>query len=634
MLIVRFLVAVVGLISFVGLACAAETAIDPSHPRYESEVAGTLVGEIRIAGADAMANLLTLWSERMSKEHPKVTFRITAKGSSTAIPALIRGEADIGVMARPLKEEEIAAFTDKFGRPPVTLGVASDMIGVYVHKDNPIAKRGLTLAQVDAIFSADRKRGHEGDVTTWGDVGLDGEWKDRPVTAYGRNSASATYGYFKQAVLLGGSYKESVKEQPSGPMLQAVAVDATGITYGSVGHGGHDQIVAVPLAADDKGPKVPLDPARGDYPLRRSFFLVVDHDPQKWFPPPGREFLRLIYSHEGQSDVIRDGHQTVSFADASAELAKVRIVHFALDHRLPRYVPKEPVVGHLRSLGDDGMNNVMTLWAEQFMARHPGTNIEIEGKGGSTPPPAFIAGTIDFGPMFRAWREAELAAFRAKFGHDPLGLRVGIDQLAVFVHKDNPIAKKGLTLAQLDAIFSSTRKQGHATDIVTWGDLGLEGQWNDHVITIHGRNPASGTYGYFKTRALAGGDFKKTLNEQAGSTRVVAAVGADLGAIGFSGVGYASSEVAIVPLKNEQGEMSLPTAANAQTYPLSRFLKLYLNHKPGSTLPAVRREFLMLVFSRTGQLQVVRDGYLPLDAEQCREELKKVGLELEFDESQ
>jgi phosphate transport system substrate-binding protein len=301
----------------------------------------------------------------------------------------------------------------------------------------------------------------------------------------------------------------------------------------------------------------------------------------------------------------------------------------AVDPQLTPFKKDANVSGNIKSIGSDTMNNMMALWAEGFRSFNPEVKVEIEGKGSSTAPPALIAGTSNFGPMSRKMKSKEIDAFEMQFGYKPTQLRTSIDMLAVYVNKDNPI--KGLTLQQIDAIFSKTRKGGYEKDIVTWGDLGLTGEWKDKPISIYGRNSASGTYGYFKKHALFSGDYKDQVKEQPGSSSVVQGVASDKYGIGYSGIGYITSDVRAVPLSAEKGKVSEFTPAEAEyaysgDYPLSRFLYLTVNYKPGSQLDDLRGEFVRYVFSRDGQEVVLKDGYLPVPATIAKEELASVGL--------
>jgi len=298
-----------------------------------------------------------------------------------------------------------------------------------------------------------------------------------------------------------------------------------------------------------------------------------------------------------------------------------------VDPKLPTYAGAvQGVSGTLKSIGSDTMNNEMTLWAEGFKKIYPSVQIEIEGKGSSTAPPALISGTAQFGPMSREMKPTEIDDFEKRHGYKPLGLPTSIDMLAVYVHKDNPLA--GLTLAQIDAIFSKTRKGGADKELKTWGDLGLTGEWAAKPISLYGRNSASGTYGYFKEHALFKGDFRDDVKEQPGSSSVVQAVASDRYAMGYSGIGYKTADVRAVPIASEGTSYVEAVPANAYTgeYPLARFLLLYVNHKPGSQMDPLRREFIRYIFSQQGQSDVVKDGYYPVTFEIARKALEPLGV--------
>jgi phosphate transport system substrate-binding protein len=296
-----------------------------------------------------------------------------------------------------------------------------------------------------------------------------------------------------------------------------------------------------------------------------------------------------------------------------------------LDSRLVTYRAVSGVSGNLNSVGSDTLNNLMTLWAEGFQKVYPAVRIQIEGKGSSTAPPALIAGTAQIGPMSREMRGSEIDAFERKYGYKPTPIRVAVDALAVFVNKDNPI--RCLSVEQVDAIFSKTRRWGFKEDIKTWGQLGLTGEWAARPISLYGRNSASGTYGFFKERALRNGDFKDEVKEQPGSASVVQGVTVDRFAIGYSGIGYATAGVRAVPLSEQTGGACVEANAQAAysgTFPLSRFLFIYVNRNPVGTPDPLVREFVRFVFSRQGQEAVIKDGYFPIPAPIAFEDLKKV----------
>ncbi len=273
------------------------------------------------------------------------------------------------------------------------------------------------------------------------------------------------------------------------------------------------------------------------------------------------------------------------------------------------------VSGKLSSVGSDTLANLMTLWAEEFKRAYPNVTIQVQAAGSSTAPPALTESTSNLGPMSRKMKDKEIEAFETRHGYKPTAIPVAIDALAVYVHKDNPI--KGMSIADVDAIFSSTRKCGAADDVARWGQLGLEGAWQARDIQIFGRNSVSGTYGYFKKKALCKGDYKNTVNEQPGSASVVQSVSTSINGIGYSGIGYKTASVRAVPLsKKPGGEAVEATPKNAVngSYPLSRFLYIYVNKAPNKSLAPLEREFIKLIFSRQGQAVVKKDGYIPLPA--------------------
>jgi phosphate transport system substrate-binding protein len=299
----------------------------------------------------------------------------------------------------------------------------------------------------------------------------------------------------------------------------------------------------------------------------------------------------------------------------------------SLDPQLPDYKPVSGVSGNLKSIGSDTLNNLMTLWSEGFKSSYPNVKLEIEGKGSSTAPPALIAGTAQFGPMSRPMKKQEIDEFEKKYGYKPLAIRSAVDALAVFVHKDNPI--KCLSLPQVDAIFSKTRKGGEAKQAATWGDLGLTGEWASKPISLYGRNSASGTYGYFKEVALFNGDYSDSVKEQPGSSTVVQGIASDKFAMGYSGIGYKTADVRVVPLATKSGGKCFEgndENAYSGDYPLARFLYIYVNKNPNQALDPVRGEFIKYVYSKPGQNVVIKDGFFPIPAAIAEDDLKMFGL--------
>lgn len=317
----------------------------------------------------------------------------------------------------------------------------------------------------------------------------------------------------------------------------------------------------------------------------------------------------------------------VSMTASAAFVVSAAHAETSVDSKLPAYAKVGGISGNLSSVGSDTLANLMTFWAEDFKKAYPNVAVQIQAAGSSTAPPALTEGTANFGPMSRPMKDQEIEAFEKKFGYKPTAVPVAIDALAVFVHKDNPIT--GMTMEQVDAVFSNTRTCGAAKDVSKWGDLGLTGAWAARDLQMYGRNSVSGTYGYFKEHALCKGDFKTNVNEQPGSASVVQSVAGSVNSIGYSGIGYTTSSVKAVPLAKKAGaDFVAATAEKALTgeYPLSRALYIYVNKAPGKELSPLEREFIKMVLSKQGQETVVKDGYIPMPADMAAKALAKLGI--------
>lgn len=300
----------------------AASLLDSSLPSYKKTTG--VSGNLKSVGSDTMNNLMTLWAEKFMGMYPNVKIEIEGKGSGTAPAALIAGTSQFGPMSREMKGKEIDDFEKKYGYKPTGLRTSIDMLAIYVNKDNPI--KCISLEEADAIFSKTRKRGYGKDITTWGDLGLTGEWANKPISLYGRNSASGTYGYFKEHVFQNGDYKDSVKEQPgSSSVVQAVTNDKYAIGYSGIGYKTAG-VKALPLS-EKKGGKC-IEPVAahaytGDYPLARFLYLYVNYKPGSQLDPLRAEFIKLVFSKQGQEVVIKDGYFPITKKIADQELSKV-----------------------------------------------------------------------------------------------------------------------------------------------------------------------------------------------------------------------------------------------------------------------------------------------------------------------
>jgi phosphate transport system substrate-binding protein len=314
-------IALGAVLATVGVA-TGQMKLDPDLPKYKA-VAG-VSGNVSSVGSDTLNNLMTHWAESFQKFYPNARVQIEGKGSSTAPPALISGTAQLGPMSREMKGTETDAFEKKYGYKPTPIRTSVDALAVFVNKDNPI--KCLTFKQIDGIFSKTRRQGGE-DIATWGQLGLTGEWANKPIRLYGRNSASGTYGFFKEHTLKNGDFKDTVKEQPgSAAVVQGATVDRYAVGYSGIGYATAG-VRAVPLTEKDGGKCVEAtadNSYSAAYPLARFLYVYINKAPGKPLDPLTREFVKLIVSREGQEGVVKDGYFPIPATIAKEELNKIQ----------------------------------------------------------------------------------------------------------------------------------------------------------------------------------------------------------------------------------------------------------------------------------------------------------------------
>jgi phosphate transport system substrate-binding protein len=318
------LVLSLGVLAFAAPVGAAEALrVDPALPAYTA-VSG-VSGSVSSVGSDTLNNVMTLWAETFNKFYPNVKVQIEGKGSGTAPPALIAGTAQLGPMSRAMKSSEVDEFEKKFGYKPTQVRVAVDALAVFTNKDNPL--KCMSFEQVDGVFSKSRRSGAKEDVKTWGQLSLTGDWAARPISLFGRNSASGTYGFFKEHVLKNGDYKDEVKEQPgSAAVVQGVTVDRYAMGYSGIGYT-TSGVRALPLSEKTGGTCVEATAANaysGKYPLSRFLYVYINRAPGKPLDPLTREFMKFVLAKQGQEVVIKDGFFPILDSIAKEELSKIQ----------------------------------------------------------------------------------------------------------------------------------------------------------------------------------------------------------------------------------------------------------------------------------------------------------------------
>ena len=285
----------------------AALAGEAELPEYQavSGVSGTLSA----TGSDTVANLTTLWAGEFKRVYPNVNIQIQATGSSAAPTALTEITANIGLMSRNMRRREIESFTARYGYPPVPIPVALDALAILVHRDNPLAR--IELGEIDAIFSSTLRCGARQRIESWRQLGLSEPWGSRRILAFGRNSVSGTYGFFKETALCRGDFHAKVNEQSgSGSLVQAIGSTLNGIGYASIAFS-TSSVRIVPVSWRHDGRERTTSPAQaaaGAYPFARYLLFYVNRPPGGVLQPLEREFIRLVLSREGQEIVSRSGY--------------------------------------------------------------------------------------------------------------------------------------------------------------------------------------------------------------------------------------------------------------------------------------------------------------------------------------
>lgn len=300
----------------VGLAQGG-TAVDSALPTYKA-VEG-VSGSVKSIGSDTMNNVMTHWQEEFKKLYPSVQTAMEGKGSATAPPAITEGQSQFGPMSREMKGSEIDAFEKKFGYKPTGLRTGIDALAIYVNKDCPLEE--ISFEQARQVFSVDGKE------MTWGDLGLtSAEWASKPIALYGRNSASGTYGFFKEHVLSKKDYKAGVKEQPgSSGVVQAVGSDKFAMGYAGIGYK-TAEVKALKVKKGKKDAAVAPSAAAcydDSYPIARSLLVYINYKPGSKLDPLRAEFIKMIFSKQGQEGILKDGYIPILAETAREELKSV-----------------------------------------------------------------------------------------------------------------------------------------------------------------------------------------------------------------------------------------------------------------------------------------------------------------------
>ncbi len=331
------------------------------------------------------------------------------------------------------------------------------------------------------------------------------------------------------------------------------------------------------------------------------------------------------------------------FATVSLVQAEVSTIHAipVVDSGIASYVPKTGISGGIAIAGSDTMQPIIAKIASAFRQWQPNIKLAVQGGGSDAAMIAFVqniaasrrgdgnvrghlsSNDVTILASSRPLTEAERQTFHSRYGFEPTEVPIALDAVAIYVNYQNPL--EGLTLDQLDAIFSKTRKRGAAAAITTWGQLGLQEGWEQQPIRLYGRDKRSGTRTFFLHTALLNGELNPDLREAPGTAMEILDLSRDAAGIGYAGIGFQASTVRILPIAEKAGApFVLPTAESATngSYPLARPLYLYAKRSPKGELDADVAEFLKFVNSREGQETIAKAGVFPLSASQVTTNLQ------------
>lgn len=281
---------------------------------------------------------------------------------------------------------------------------------------------------------------------------------------------------------------------------------------------------------------------------------------------------------------------------------------------LRKYKPVWNLAGKIRVAGSGALNGELEILADAFQQIYPGVEIAVERNGDERTPTALLAGAADLGSLSRALTREETAAIETRFLTSPIGVVVGLDALAIYVNRENPLAC--LSIPDLDRIFSANRIASGGGAIERWGQLASDAAWVEKPISRLGRREDSGSYSFFRNSVMDGDAFRRDVKALESGQAVVRDVAHDRYAIGYSSGSFLSEGVRAVSISSDSGATCKSlTAENVARgdYPLARSLYIYALKTQDAQTNLITVEFLRYLISREGQIKMTEIGFIPID---------------------
>ena len=568
-----------------------------------------------------MDGLMAAWTRGFTASHPDTPARVTLRGKFSAdfTEPLARGEVKVAPFARELFASERARFAELAGGAPQLVPVATGSratkggthaLVIFVNEKNPLAR--LSLGQLREIFAAD------GRITTWGQLGLTGEWAARKISLHGMKVRRETgnppgiVNFLESRLLAGRAWRDDMRQYTDVPggaqsleqIVRAVAADETALGYSGFAYA-VPGVKALALGETEAGPfyaGTTEEIAQRQYPLARTLYLCTGPTPDA----ATQEFVRYVLGPEGQR-AITSGAQGFFPLSSAPELPAYEAEPVPVPSEAHYVTPD----GALAVVGYNDMEQMLAALGARFNATHPALRFAFTLKGTRTAPMALARAESAFAPMGAEFSPEQLATYRAVTGGEPQMFRVAhcsLDPsalsgpLAIVVPAASPLT--ALTLDEVAEIFSGRATRG---------------------LHPHGLAPGTALGLFLRERLLQGGDFGAGFKPFAQSRDVMKAVADDPQAIGFAAAMRRMPGVkalALIPAPGMSPVDLTDETIRSGRYPLDRFLLIYARQP----LEPVVREFLRLVLSREGQEIIAHGtlGYLPLNATEAAAERAKL----------
>lgn len=610
-------------------------------------------GGLRCLGASTMQPLLAAWARAFRAHRPQASVEIgdSSHYSAEGVAATLAGQVNCISFAREPFPAELAAFKRRLGQAPIVIPVAGGSyatphgtfaLAIYVNRANPL--RGLTLAQLAAVFSGAPAPGRHRPLASWGQLGLRGDWAARPIHLYGMTPRRASgnppgiVNFLDRRVLGGRSWRSDLRVQVDTPGTSTLAaiVRQVGADPDGIGYSGFDYasgaVRALPLAVAQGTPfhaGTLGEVAAGRYALARTIYLGFPRSSTGGLSPAACQFLSFVLGADGQRLIAQDRMHFDPLTPAQDHTARTALAREGLcdallpsadarpPHPRPAYIDDN---GAVRIVGYNDMRWMLEALDRRFESTHPSIRFDLVLKGTRTAPAALAEGSSLFAPMGAEFTDQALARYQQRVGTSPLKFRVAhaaldprarSSPLAIYVNPANPLAV--ISMRQLRGIFAAPQR------LLEGAQLGLSGTWAHWRIEPCGLAQDTALGVFMNRHHLGGAGYARSYRGFRESAAVLRHVALDPAALCFADLNQASDAVHVLGIRTGTGDARETFTGSrreivAGRYPLDRFLYIYARRPDARDDHALACDYLRLVLSDGGQqaIAAAAPGYLPL----------------------